>query len=277
MHKGDDIRTGVTAIIPHPGNLFVEPGEEGSWRLVFVDFGMVGRVTDQVRQGLRDLVIAVGTRDVDRLIQAYQELDMLLPSADLERIKQAERIVFDRFWGMSMDEIRRVHPEIMREFAREYRDLLYDLPFQVPKDMIYLGRCMAILSGMCSGLDPQFNVFEGLRPFAEKLLAEEGGTWVNILLDQLVEQGSALARLPKRLDQTMALLERGDHQVEARFTADTDQNVRRLARGLERLVWALLFGVLFLTGAFLLTREIELVAYLSLGVSLLFLIKLLLS
>ncbi|HEY43669.1 MAG TPA: AarF/ABC1/UbiB kinase family protein, partial [Anaerolineae bacterium] len=57
---------------PHPGNLFVESLEPDGWRLVFVDFGMVGQITPEMKQGMRDLAIAIGTRDLDRLMQAYQ-------------------------------------------------------------------------------------------------------------------------------------------------------------------------------------------------------------
>ena len=54
---------------PHPGNLFVEALDGGRWRLVFVDFGMVGRLTPEARAGLRDMAIGLGTRDLDRLMR----------------------------------------------------------------------------------------------------------------------------------------------------------------------------------------------------------------
>jgi len=99
---------------PHPGNLFVtplaEPAEDGSvdWKLTFVDFGMVGRVPDNLRSGLREMVIASGTRDPKRMVRAYQQLGVLLPGADLKRIEEAESKVFERFWGKSMSELRQI-------------------------------------------------------------------------------------------------------------------------------------------------------------------------
>jgi predicted unusual protein kinase regulating ubiquinone biosynthesis (AarF/ABC1/UbiB family) len=39
---------------PHPGNLFVEPGDDGSWRLIFVDFGMVGQLKPEAKAGMRE-------------------------------------------------------------------------------------------------------------------------------------------------------------------------------------------------------------------------------
>jgi predicted unusual protein kinase regulating ubiquinone biosynthesis (AarF/ABC1/UbiB family) len=44
--------------------------------------------------------------------------------------------------------------------------------------MIFLGRTVAILSGMCTGLDPDFNLWEELSPYARDFLSEEAGSEV---------------------------------------------------------------------------------------------------
>jgi predicted unusual protein kinase regulating ubiquinone biosynthesis (AarF/ABC1/UbiB family) len=236
---------------PHPGNLFVEPLEEGEWRLIFVDFGMVGRVTQEMKQGLRDLVIAIGTRDVDRLMQAYQTMDVILPGADLARIRLAEGTMLERLWGKSMRDLIRTHPEEMRRFANEFRDLLYEMPFQLPADLLFLGRCVAILSGMCTGLDPEFNVFKGLQPFAEKLLAEEGDAWLSELFKVLMEQGRVLVSLPTRLDAALVRMERGDLTVMARAAPDLKTQLNVLTLAIRRLVGAGIFAALLITGSLL--------------------------
>jgi predicted unusual protein kinase regulating ubiquinone biosynthesis (AarF/ABC1/UbiB family) len=232
---------------PHPGNLFVEP-REGRWRLVFVDFGMVGRISTGVKQGLRDLAVAVGARDLDRLVRSYQELGVLLPGADLARIRQAEAAVFDRFWGKSMRELVRTHPQEMRRFAREFRDLMLEMPFQVPRDLIFLGRCVAILSGMCTGLNPEFNLFEGLAPFARQLMAEEGGDWLDRLLGWLVEEGRSLLALPTRLTSALTRMESGDLVVTARAAPELERSLDRLRRSVDRLVASAVFAALLLAG-----------------------------
>ncbi|HEX7973630.1 MAG TPA: AarF/UbiB family protein, partial [Anaerolineales bacterium] len=153
---------------PHPGNLFIrpltrEPGEENvSWQLTFVDFGMVGHVPANLRDGLRELLIGVGTQDASRVVKSYQTLGVLLPTADLLLLEKAEAKLFEQFWGKNMTELSHIDPGEVREFLGEFRELLYALPFQVPHDIIYLGRAVAILSGMCTGLDPSFNVWDHL-------------------------------------------------------------------------------------------------------------------
>jgi predicted unusual protein kinase regulating ubiquinone biosynthesis (AarF/ABC1/UbiB family) len=237
---------------PHPGNLFVQPPEgEHAWRLVFVDFGMVGRLTPQTKAGLRDIAVAIGTRDMDRLTRGYQELGVLLPGADIERLKEAQQALFDRLWGRSMRELIDMHPREMRDFAAQFRDVLYEAPFQVPSDLIFLGRCLGILSGICTGLNPAFNVFEGLAPFARGLVEEEAGDWLDQILNWLIESGRTLASFPARLDATLADLQAGRLTVMAKADPSLDRSLTRLARAVNSLGAALVFAVLLLAGTLL--------------------------
>lgn len=244
---------------PHPGNLFVQPLDEGGWRLVFVDFGMVGYLTVDAKDALRELAIAVGTRDLDRLIQAYQQLGVLLPSANLERIKEAESVMLERFWGKSMQELTRIDPREFHDIAKQFRDIFYEMPFQAPSNLIFLVRCVAILSGMCTGLDPDFNLFLSLVPFAQTLLAEDGGDWLDILLEWLTSQGGALLRLPAKLDSALGKIESGQVVVTAQAGASLQMQMNSLRRSLNRLGAAVVFSASLLAASYLYVNgEVEL-------------------
>jgi predicted unusual protein kinase regulating ubiquinone biosynthesis (AarF/ABC1/UbiB family) len=242
---------------PHPGNLFVDPNGESGWRLVFVDFGMVGHVSERMRQGLRDMVIGVGVRDMDRLARSYEELGVLLPGADMRRLREAESAVFDRFWGKSMQELTSIDHRALHDMAHEFRDLVFELPFQLPADLIFLGRCVAILSGICTGLHADFNVFEGLTPFAKDLLADEGGDWLNMAFQWLEREGRRMAGLPARIDAALTGLESGKLRVQASPTPELEEQLDHVRRGLHRLAAAVIFASLMLTGAILYGRADE--------------------
>jgi predicted unusual protein kinase regulating ubiquinone biosynthesis (AarF/ABC1/UbiB family) len=232
---------------PHAGNLFVNPnsaGEEG-WQLTFVDFGMVGRVTPSVRAGIRELVIGVGTKDAARMVNSYQMLNMLLPYADLELITQAEAKVFDRFWGKSMEELREIPLDEMHEFAKEYRELAYAMPFQLPQDLIFLLRTIAILSGMCTGLDPKFNVWESITPYAGKLLAEEDGSSWDFLVKEVAAIFQSLIALPRQLETALGKIERDELGVRAPMI---ELQVGKLELTMRRIVFALIFLALLTSG-----------------------------
>lgn len=244
---------------PHPGNLFVtplpSPTEEGlTWRLTFVDFGMVGIVPENLRHGLRELLIAVGTRDAARVVRAYQTLNILLPGADLKLIEEAEAQLFERFWGMNMRELTQIsHAEMMR-FALQFRQLLYDMPFQIPHNLLLLGRTVAILSGMCTGLDPNFNVWFQLQPYAEKLIAAEATAHWRDWLTEAGEWLRLLLALPGRADRLMQLAESGKLNVQTPYL---EEQFRRVEKALQRLYFAWVGGVFFLGGIVLVLNGAE--------------------
>jgi len=253
---------------PHPGNLFVIPADrspDGGWQLAFVDFGMVGHVPDSAWEGLREGVIAVGTQDASRMIKAYQKLDFLLPGADLELIEQAEAKAFERFWGKSMAELRDIDHREFIEFGEEFRDLMYDMPFHIPQDLLLLGRAVAILSGMCTGLHPDFNVWENIRPYAEELVKSElTGNWEN-LWGQIEVIFGSLVSLPKRLDKMLTKVERGELKVRVPSVQRELASINRNLRSLTRLV---LFLAVFIGGIQLLLAGYNLPAYTLLFISL---------
>ncbi len=240
---------------PHPGNLFVTPvaatdERPATWRLTFVDFGMVGHVPDHLREGLRELLIAVGTRNAAKVVQAYQTLGVLLPSADLKMLERAESQLFDRFWGMTMSELKRVNHKEMRQFAYQFRDLMYEMPFQLPHDLLLLGRTIAILSGMCVGLDPDFNVWKRLEPHARQMIEEEGGSNVQMLLDQAGEFVKALVAVPQQVSRLLSSIERGELTVNV---PSVNRQIFHLESALNRLVGSAIFSS-FLFGGVLLVR-----------------------
>jgi predicted unusual protein kinase regulating ubiquinone biosynthesis (AarF/ABC1/UbiB family) len=253
---------------PHPGNLFIIPAdrsETGKWQLAFVDFGMVGSVPESAIDGLREAVIAIGTQDASRLVKSYQMLDFLLPQADLELIEQAESKIFERVWGKSMIELRDIDHREFMEIGYEFRDLMYDMPFQIPQHLLLLGRAVAILSGMCTGLDPSFNVWKNLRPYAEELIkAELTGNW-DVWWEEIEMILRSLISMPRRLDEVLGQLEMGEIKLQV---PDLNKQMKSVQSSMGRLSAAVVFFALFSGSIQLILAGFILPGYVLLGVSL---------
>ena len=253
---------------PHPGNLFVTPLEKDAdgqvrWKLTFVDFGMVGRMPEHLREGLRELIIAVGTRDAARTVKAYKLLNVLLPTADLNLIERAEAQLFDRFWGMSMNELRSINHAEMMQFAMQFRELMYNMPFQLPENLLLLGRTVAILSGMCTGLNPDFNLWEQIGPYAGKLVSDEkeGSSFFDTVLDEAGTLFKLLLALPGRTDRVLTLVERGELNVQMPLV---NRQIAFVEMAVNRLTGVLVFVGLLLAGAVLYPSN-QTLAYVLMG------------
>ncbi len=235
---------------PHPGNLFVKPTglrEDGkrNFELVFVDFGMAGKVTPNVVSGLKELIFGVVQRDADRVIKSYQLLGVLLPGADLDLVRAANERGFERFWGLTSQELMGLGQAEALAFLDEFRELIYDNPFQLPDNLILLGRALSILNGMCSGLDENFNVWHRVVPWAEKLLkGEEGSVW-KAWAGEAVDVLRSVAALPRRAESMLTRLEQG--RLEVRNT-DLSRQVHRIGNSLRALAGAAFFATFLFGG-----------------------------
>ncbi len=259
---------------PHPGNLFVTPvpatgRKKASWKLTFVDFGMVGDVPENLRDGLREMLIGIGTRDASRVVKSYKTMGVLLPSADTKLLEQAETQLFERFWGMSMSELRKVNHREMRDFAHQFRDLMYEMPFQLPHNLLLLGRTVAILSGMCTGLDPDFNVWEEIAPYAQKMVADEVGSGWEVWLDEIGELFKGLIAVPSQMNRVLTQMERGELDVNM---PRVNLHLSYVEGAMNRVAGALIFAVFLLSGVLLRNAGDILLSYVFWGFSFLALI-----
>jgi predicted unusual protein kinase regulating ubiquinone biosynthesis (AarF/ABC1/UbiB family) len=233
---------------PHPGNIFVTPLGDGTWRLTFIDFGMMGEVPDGLRRGLRQLLIAAASRDGKGMVAGIRDVGVLLPSADTAELERAMTALFARFGGMGFAELQEVDPREFRAFATEFGDVVRSLPFQLPENFLLIIRAMSLTSGMCSSLDPAFNIWDAVEPYSAQLIRAEGGNIVQDLAKRAVSMAGLIARMPQRIDSLLTDLDEGRVSVQVPRLERRLENLDRTGR---RLISVILFAVLLLGGVLL--------------------------
>ncbi len=233
---------------PHPGNIFVTPLESGDWRLTYIDFGMMGEISDSLRAGLRDFILAVVARDSRALVASLERLDVLLPTTDTDELERAMAALFDRFGGMGVAELQTIDPRELEVFASRFGETIRSLPFQLPENFLLLVRTISLISGVTSALNRDFNMWDAVDPFARTVLSGGGTNAIRGLGQQALSLANTVARLPKRLDELTARLDRG--QVAVR-TPELDRRMRRVELAVARVGSAVVFAGLLVAGVLL--------------------------
>jgi predicted unusual protein kinase regulating ubiquinone biosynthesis (AarF/ABC1/UbiB family) len=239
---------------PHPGNLFVQPlmpvpGQPRRFRLVFVDFGMVATIPERVRKHMRDWLVGFATRDAGRVVRAYQGAGLLLPGADLARLEQMESELMERYSGLTLKQARQIAMDEWQDLAREYRDVLYEMPFQFPSDLLFVGRALAILFGMASALDPDFDPWQAIEPFAMQVAADEAKRGVREVLPELERVVRLALSLPAHADRFFSQASRGELEVRTSWPPEAMRRIRRVEVAVNRLTSAVVFAALLLAAA----------------------------
>jgi len=221
---------GVFHADPHPGNMLISTTDDGEWRIHLLDLGAVSTVPAPMQAHLRKAIVAVVSNDVGGMVTEMEALGMILPDADRGEIQRVLAIALQEVAQRGMADM---HTIDVMGLARESRQLLFQLPFQIPQHVMYLGRALALLSGVITMLAPRFNMVEEARPLALRWIQQEQRS----LLTDLINTGRTLLGMPTRLDRALAQFERGTISVDTRAL---EQQIAELARAQRRRDWMLI-------------------------------------
>jgi predicted unusual protein kinase regulating ubiquinone biosynthesis (AarF/ABC1/UbiB family) len=161
---------------PHPGNLLVM--EDG--RLAIFDFGMMGRITQELQRQIIEAFFHLYNRDTKGIVDDLVGLGFLAPEADLEAIREIVTEVFDRKLNLKLGEVR------FKELTYDLAPVVYQHPIRTPARFTYLMRALMTLEGISIVMNPEFNFFEVARPFVRDYLFRQNASQLKKLaLDSL--------------------------------------------------------------------------------------------
>ncbi len=250
---------------PHPGNLFIRPrpaadGDDAAptFQLVFVDFGMAVRLPKAMGESLRKVLIGVTQRDSRQLVEAYRDLGFFLPGADIERITEAHEAVLDQIYGRNLLDLTQPDPREIEAIGREFRDLLFDFPFQIPQDFIYLGRALGMISGLVSTLDPHINPWRQIERYGQQLLRGQSfQQFRDMGLGNVLELVRPFLATPGRIQRLLEEAEKGRLRVQLKSDRDAVRQQERLEKRIGQLAWSVVSaaGILSATLVYLERRR----------------------
>jgi ubiquinone biosynthesis protein len=147
---------------PHPGNVFVL--EDG--RISFVDFGIVGRLDEDSKFRLVDVLIASFEKDVDRISDILMESDAV-GYTDERKLKLALELVLDRYHGISLEEFK------MNDFLKGMARLMYENKVRLLSENFLLIKTLAILESVGKTMDPGLNFTLEVKKLMDAMIKEE--------------------------------------------------------------------------------------------------------
>jgi predicted unusual protein kinase regulating ubiquinone biosynthesis (AarF/ABC1/UbiB family) len=220
--------------------------------LIFVDFGMVGELPADKMSIVRGGVVGLATNDAERIVEALDRLNMILPGAERRPIVQAMETLMRFSYNLTVRELNNMDVEALFD---ETRGFVYDLPFQIPQDLLYLGRAVSMVGGLATEICPDINLFAELRPFARLMIEHErnGESWTDRLQKELTDIGQILVKLPRQMDEYYRAANRGELRTQADFSR-LERGIRRVERSSDRLTGGVLAASLFLGSVQLRTR-----------------------
>ena len=208
---------------PHPGNIAVSPESA----LIFYDFGMMGQIKSNVREQLMEMLFGIAQKDGDRVVTSLIELGALAPVGDMGPVRRSVQYMLDYFMDKPFEE------QSVSEISDDLYEIAYGQPFRFPATFTFVMRAFSTLEGVGKGLDPEFNFMEVAQPFALQVMTNSNtpnnrDNLFNELGRQAVQVSTTALSLPRRIEDTIDKLERGDLRVRVR-SIESDRILRRMS------------------------------------------------
>ncbi|XP_072972664.1 protein ACTIVITY OF BC1 COMPLEX KINASE 8, chloroplastic [Typha angustifolia] len=241
---------------PHPGNIAVDDVNGG--RLIFYDFGMMGSISPNIREGLLETFYGVYEKNPDRVLEAMIQMGVLVPTGDMTAVRRTAQFFLNNFeerLAAQRKEREMAAAELgfKKQLTREEKfekkkqrlaaigeDLLAiaaDQPFRFPATFTFVVRAFSVLDGIGKGLDPRFDITEIAKPYALELLKfREAGIEVVVkdLKKRWERQSIAFYNLfrqagrVEKLAQIIQRLEQGDLKLRVR-ALESERAFQRVA------------------------------------------------
>ncbi len=232
---------------PHPGNLAVS--NEG--KLIFYDFGMMGNISNNLQTRLGGMVKAAALRDASSLVSQLQQAGLISKDIDVGPVRRLVRLMLKEALTPPFS------PNIIEKLSGDLYELVYETPFQLPVDLIFVMRALSTFEGVGRMLDQGFNLVSVTKPYLIELMTSNNQTpndLINQFGRQVGELGSKAVGIPKRIDESLERLEQGDLQLQIRM-GESDRQFKKMFTAQKTLGHSILIGSLSIASALLVTNK----------------------
>lgn len=229
---------------PHPGNILVM----STGMIAFLDFGIVGRVSDELKETMAGTFLALIQRDFDRLIDQYIELGIVPEDVDIDIFRRDFKSdlsdLLEPLYGLTLQEIN---------FA-QYLDAVTHLAIKhnlrIPSDLLLINKAMLILENLGRQLDPNFDFVAASEPFASKIIKKKVSPLrlYNKARKNIMEIGDFAFLFPRQLKQIIKKTLRDDIQIKM-FHVNLPEFIKDMDRSSNRIAFAMIVSAMIVSSA----------------------------
>jgi len=222
---------------PHPGNFFALPGEV----IGAVDFGQVGVLDRETTQQLLLIVLGMANHDNGEVLRALQQMGMFARHEVTPALRRDLQRFTDRYVDRALKEVS------VRETGEELIALAKRHRLRLPSPLAMLLKALVMTEGVGLQIDPNLDVFEIARPYAQKAFARQ--LTPEAVRERVAARGRSLAEaaltLPLQISDLLQQLQEGEFRIQTQ-----EQELQRLAKALRKaanqLALALVLGAMIL-------------------------------
>lgn len=231
---------------PHPGNVFVLPGN----RICYLDFGMMGSVDRKAREDFADLIYAYVRRDERKIVSALLKIIEWEEEPDRRALEKDIADFMVKYFGRPLKELR------VAIILKDLLDLINRHHLRLPPDIYLMGKALATAEGVGVALDPDMDMASKAAPFIKQLKMERFspqriwkdffGTGEDLL--------QLLREIPGDLQDILRQIKQGKYKIGLELQGLSHLS-SQIDRASNRLAFSLLISSLIIASSLILSNN----------------------
>ncbi|MED4127136.1 MULTISPECIES: ABC1 kinase family protein [Shouchella] len=228
---------------PHPGNIFVTKNND----IILIDFGMVGRLSDEMRHSLALLVQGLKSRHTDRVMKALFAMDIVHEGVDQARLHDDLDYLRLKYYDVPMAEIS------IGEAVQDLFTVANQHDCLIPPDLTMLGKALLAVESIVSHIAPSIAIIDIVEPFGRMLIKEryDPRRFARKMQKESQDSLETIRLLPKDLSQTLKEIRDGKLKVSISIG-----EIKDLIKKVDRISNKLAFSVVLLSFSIIMTGVI---------------------
>ena len=181
---------------PHPGNMRVM----ADGRVGIFDFGMVGRLSPELKQHLVNAFLHTVQREYRLLVDDFVGMGFLNADADRDALCRDLTPIIDARFADGLTRVR------FRKMLFDFSEVCFDYPFRLPSEFTYVMRALLTLEGIALTINPKFNFVDAAMPFAHRLVMKNNQVLSQTIFKEVFNDGKFNRQAAIKLIKTAAAL-----------------------------------------------------------------------
>ncbi len=241
-------RDGCFHADPHPGNILIQDGNA----ICFLDFGMVGRLSQKMRDNISQLLISLINRDYDDLARELIYIGEPIQEIDLDRFSMALMDTLDPYHGVALKQVD------LGLLISNIMGLLVEFQLKLPGNYAMMLKALISIESLAKVLDPSFDLVEEARPFVQELVLDR---WQPKRLAReahlgLLDMTFFLKRTPLQMTKILNKMQHGTFSIDFRHRG-LDPLASTLDKLSNRISFSLVISALIIGSSFIMTTKIQ--------------------
>ena len=230
---------------PHPGNIVLLPGNV----IGLLDFGMVGRMDEKLREDVEEVLYAIVNRDAAHLTNLISRIGQTPTGLDQVSFRADVADFVTQYAN------QRVGNFDVGKVLREMMDMIYKYNILLPPQVSMLIKTLVTLEGTSKILSPSFSIMEIMIPFQKKAILRRlsPARRIRKIRRTYLELEHLVGVLPNQMMDIIKQIQSGEFDVHL--------DHRGLEPSVNRLVLGMLASALFLGSSLLLSRQVPPVVF----------------